>query len=62
MPIYKYNCTHCGKLEKNAPLVARNNQDCECGIKLERVITTPSVHFGKGCTKTVKYNKDNGTN
>ena len=57
MPIYKYNCSYCGKLERNVPLEARNNQDCECGLKLERVIISPAVHFGKGCTRTVD-NKD----
>ena len=55
MPIYKYQCPEHGELERNCPMPARNSQFCECGLKLDRVITMPNVHFkGDGFTTSIK--------
>ena len=39
MPIYLYQCTACEKKEeRNVPIAKRDNQDCDCGHEMERLI------------------------
>jgi putative FmdB family regulatory protein len=55
MPTYTYSCIHCGKTERTCPKEDRNRQYCECGSRLDRLLSTPSVQFkGEGFTKAIK--------
>lgn len=45
MSLYRFRCNECGKdTDKFLPMIDRNlPQECECGGRLERLMSTPNV-------------------
>ena len=54
MPTYEYECHSCGKsnITRLVKIDARNDQTCECGQPLCRVISMPQAPVFKGVQAT----------